>query len=171
MAISSGDVYQMLTEANMRLQSPQSGIQDIFKQLQAAQDRANQLNEQRYKEILAQYEHLGEAGRTRIQKQTEQQQAAATQSLIGRGLGSTTITSAVSRGIASDAELQRQQLEESVSMQKAGVMERRTDVGPDLSMYANLLQSASRGGGGGFIGLGPMASRGLTVFGRPFKYT
>lgn len=142
------------------------GLQDIIKQMQTAQEKANLLNEQRYQQILAQYEGLGQAGRARIEQQTQQRQAQATQSLTSRGLGGTTITSAVERGIASDAEMQRQQLEESVSMQKAGVMERRTDVGPDLGMFANLLQIAGQQQGSGrqtvFGGLGPMARRGLT---------
>jgi len=121
-----------------------SGFQDIIKQMQAAQEKANLLNEQRYQQVLAQYENLGQAGRARIEQQTTQRQAQATQALTSRGLGGTTITSAVGRGIASDAEMQRQQLEESVAMQKAGVMERRTDVGPDLGMFSSLLQLASQ---------------------------
>jgi len=124
-----------------------ANFQGIFTRLQAAQEKANRANEQRYQEILKQYEGLGTAGRARIEQQTGQQQAAATQRLTSRGLGGTTITSAVSRGIASDAEMQRQQLEESVAMQRAGVMERRTDEGPDLSMYANLMQMAGQQGG------------------------
>ncbi len=119
-------------------------FRDIIRQMQAAQEKANLMNEQRYQQILGQYENLGQAGRTRIEQQTQQRQAEATQNLTSRGLGNTTITSAVERGISSDAELQRQQLEETVAMQKAGVMERRTDTGPDLGMFANLLQSAGQ---------------------------
>ena len=155
-----------------------NGFQDIIRQMQTAQEKANLLNEQRYQQALAQFETLGQAGRTRIERQAAQRQATATQSLISRGLGGTTITSAVGRGIASDVEFQRQQLEESVAMQKAGLIERRTDVGPDLGMFANLLQAAGQeqvgaGPGGRQLisgGLGPMASRGLTAFGQPFKY-
>jgi hypothetical protein len=112
--------------------------------MQAAQAKANRMNEERYRKILGQFETLGQAGRARIEQQTARRQAEATQSLVSRGLGGTTITSAVERGIASDAELSRQQLEESVAMQKAGVMERRTDTGPDLGMFANLLQMAGQ---------------------------
>lgn len=117
----------------------------ILQQMEAAQQKANLANEERYKEILAQYENLGEAGRTRIAQQETRQLATGQQGLISRGLGSTTITAGLERGVASDAELARQQLEESVATQKAGVMERRTDVGPDIGMYANLLQAASQG--------------------------
>ena len=39
---------------------------------------------------------------------------------------------------------------------KAGVMERRTDAGPDLGMFASLMQSAGLSGGGG--GGGPRSA-------------
>ena len=147
-----------------------TGLQDIIKQMQASQEKANLVNEQRYRDILGTFENLGQAGRARIQQQTAQRQSAATQGLISRGLGNTTITAAAERGIASDAELQRQQLEETVSVQKAGVMERRTDTGPDLGMFASLLQTAAQQQKpmqATMTRMGPMASAGRNVFGRP----
>lgn len=159
-----------LAQAQRRGAQRGGGFQDIIKQMQAAQEKANLLNEQRYQQILGQFEGLGKAGRARIEQQTQQRQAAATQSLTSRGLGGTTITSAVERGIAGQGEQQRQQLEESVAMQKAGVMERRTDVGPDLGMFSSLLQLAGQQqGGGGFSvsrRMGPMAAAGRDIFGR-----
>jgi len=141
-----GAAGQQAMQHNVGVRAAQAGggFQDIIKQMQAAQEKANLLNEQRYQQVLSQFEGLGKAGRARIEQQTVQRQAAATQALTSRGLGGTTITSAVGRGIAGEAETQRQQLEESVAMQKAGVMERRTDVGPDLGMFANLLQMAGQ---------------------------
>ncbi len=139
---------------NAQVRAARSGggsgaLQGIISQMQAAQKKANLANEQRYQQILGSFENLGKAGRARIEQQTVQRQAQATQNLTSRGLGNTTITSAVERGIAGDAETQRQQLEESVTMQKAGVMERRTDEGPDLGMFASLLQSAGQQRTGG----------------------
>lgn len=121
-----------------------TGLMDIVKQLQAAQTAANKANEERYQDILKQYEGLGQAGMTRIGQAEQQAQAKSTQDLTSRGLGNTTVTGAMSRGISSDAELQRQQLQEGVAEKKAGVMERRTDQGPDMGVYANLLAQASK---------------------------
>lgn len=149
-------------------------FEELIRQYRTDEEKSKLASEQRYQAALGQLDILGQAGKTRIGRQTARQQAAATQGLITRGLGSTTITSAARRGIASDAEFQRQQLEESVAMQKAGIMERRTDVGPDLGMFANLLQMASqdRDSGQQTIsgGLSAFASRGLTAFGQPFRY-
>lgn len=149
------------------------GFQSIIKQMTTQQDKANLLNEQRYKQALGQFDLLGKAGETRIQQQETRQQAQATQGLISRGLGSTTITESARRGIASDAETARQQLGEGIAVQKAGIMERRTDVGPDLGMFANLLQAAGQGGGGQqatITRMGAQAAAGRDVFGQPFKY-
>ena len=149
------------------------GLQDVIKQMQAAQEKANLMNEQRYRQILGQFEGLGKAGRARIEQQTAQRQAESTQRLTSRGLGSTTITAAAERGIASDAEMQRQQLEESVAMQKAGVMERRSDIGPDLGMFANMLMAAGQGQAAAPQGMrttfrmGASAQAGRDVFGDP----
>lgn len=161
-------------QAQAPSQARGGGFQDIIKQMQAAQDKANLLNEQRYQQALGQFETLGQAGRARIEQQTTQRQASATQGLTSRGLGSTTITSAVERGIAGDAELQQQQLGESVAVQKAGLMERRSDVGPDLGMFASLLQAAGQGQQqprrSVVTRMGAQAAAGRTAFGTPFRY-
>ena len=117
----------------------------LFKQIQKAQKKANEANEARFQAAMKQFEGLGQAGEARIARSTEQRQGAATQNLTSRGLGSTTITSAVERGIAGDAETQRQELGERVAVQKAGLLERKTDLGPDLGMFVNLLQAAGQG--------------------------
>ena len=56
-------------------------------------------------------------------------------------------------------------------MQKAGVMERRTDVGPDVGMFASLLQVAGQQQQPGrrmtSTRMGPMAAAGRSVFGKP----
>jgi hypothetical protein len=121
-----------------------TGLLDVIKQLQQAQNKANTANEQRYQDILGQYSNLGQAGMTQIGQQEQQGLASNTQGMISRGLSNTTVGDASARGISSDAELKRQQLQEGVAQQKAGVMERRTDQGPDMGMYANLLQKASQ---------------------------
>ena len=126
-----------------RLQA-QSAQADILKKLQKQQNKANKANESRYQGILDQYSNLGQAGMTRIGQQEQQALASGTQDLASRGLGNTTIRGSMARGVASDAELARQQLGESVATQKAGVMERRTDAGPDLSLYSNLMMNAAQ---------------------------
>lgn len=167
----------LIDKARARQRSQQQsggGLQDIIGQMQAAQQKANLLNEQRYRQALGQFENLGKAGRARIEQQTAQRQAAATQGLVSRGLGGTTVTSAVERGIASDAESQRQQLEEGIAVQRAGLIERRSDVGPDLGMFANLLQTAGQQQQQApysvVTRMGAQAAAGKTIFGQPFRY-
>jgi len=161
-------------QEHLRLTGGGGDVQDIIAQMQEAQDAANAANEARYQEMLGQFEGLGETGRARIQEQTAQQQASTAQDLTSRGLGGTTIGSAMSRGIAREGESATQELGERVAMQKAGAMERKTDQGPDMGMFANLISAMSQGQGSGGSaisgGMGPMARRGLTAFGQPFQY-
>ena len=121
-----------------------SGLLDIIKQLQNAQTQANTANQTRYDQTLGLLANQGQAGMTRIANAEQQAQAKGTQDLTSRGLGNTTVTSSVNRGIASDAELARQTLQESVAQQKARVMEMKTDQGPDMGLYANLLSAAAQ---------------------------
>lgn len=121
-------------------------ITDIIKRFEAAQLAANKANEDRYQQILSSLSGQGAAARRRVDQQATQAGGAADQDLISRGLGNTTIRQSVQRGVASDKELANQSIDEQVAGMRAGVMERRNDEGPDLSMYANLIQAASAAG-------------------------
>ena len=166
-----------LQEAVKRRQAPAQqggGFQDIIRQMQVSQEKANLINEQRYQQILGSFEGLGQAGRARIEEQTTQRQAAATQNLTSRGLGGTTITAAAERGIAREGESAIQELDERVTAQKAGVIERRTDAGPDMSMFSSLLATAGQQQQqprATITRMGAQAQAGRTVFGQPFRYT
>lgn len=145
-------------------------------------------------------ETMGTAGRQRISEQTIKAQGAAEQDLMTRGLANTTIRTTAQRGISADAERATQELEEQVAMSKAGVlgqlagaelqiggmqagaMERRVDEGPDLALYASLLEAAAATGGPEATPtkppeptstatlIGPQAQAGHDVFGQPFEY-
>jgi len=134
----------------------------------------------------------GEAARTRITEQAKKATAAAEQDLISRGLGATTVRQAERRGIAATAERATQEAEERTAaakagvltqragaeMQlgalKAGVMERREDVGPDMGLYASLIQAAAASETAAAkrtaTVLGPQAQAGRDIFGQPFQY-
>ena len=117
---------------------------DYLKQLQAAQDKANAANEKRYNQILSSYDTLGQGAKQQIAGQTAQQQGIAEQGLTSRGLGNSTIRPSVMGGIAAQGQQSLLNLQDQLTQQKAGVMERRTDQQPDLSLYANLLQGIMR---------------------------
>jgi hypothetical protein len=162
---------------------PRINYDDIIRQIEGAQKKANDANLARYQELLAHIDSLGQqvgsagtygqaesyiqnignAARQRIGETGIQQKGLADQDLISRGLGNTTIRTSAMRGIASDTERQMQSADEMEMTAKAGLMERRAgletdigklkasaiegryDKGPDMSMYANLLQAASAG--------------------------
>lgn len=137
---------------------------------------------------------VGEAARTRITAAETQAKATTEQGLTSRGLGGTTIRQTAMRGVASDAERARQEAAEALTQQRVGLLtqragmeaqiggmkaaaiEGRQDIGPNLAMFASLLQAAAAGEDASSVArrtatvIGPQAQAGRSVFGTPFKY-
>lgn len=139
---------------------------------------ANAANEARYAEGKGIYgenitalEGLGESGRTRIERNRVAGIGSMSQGLVNRGLSNTTIRDSLERGINEDAELNTQQLNESVALTKnaarselAQFIERRTDLGPDLNSYANAIAQA-----GGYAGTSGHKTAAAKNVGATFK--
>ncbi len=153
----------------------------LIAQFTASTEKANKANEDRYKELLGQFdalaqqvgsagtfgeaqkliENIGTAARTEIADQANRAAAQSDQDLISRGLGNTTVRSAQQRGILGDTSkalaaqsekeaaakagllTQRAGAELSIGGMRASAIEGRQDVGPDLGMFASLLQAAA----------------------------
>lgn len=126
-----------------------------------------------YNRAMGLTDTMGSTAKARIGEDTLRQKGSAAQDLTSRGLGNTTITSSVNRGIDADAARNTADVNERVNTAKSGLeMSRagsqldvarlmadatlsRQDQGPDMGMFANLLQTLSAnnngvtGGGGG----------------------
>lgn len=138
-------------------------IQAIMAGVGQQQEWANQANLQRYQDILGQFQGLGEAGMQRIEGARQQAIGTGTQDLISRGLYNTTIAGGIPRAAGADAEMARQSLQEGIQAQMAGVMERRSDIGPNLGFLSSLI-SAGAGSTAGqpTPGAGDGGQQGLT---------
>lgn len=161
-------------------------MSSIISMWQDAQAAANKANEARFTDIMGMYggegqsmwdisSQFGQGQRRRISQGMTQAQGQAEQDLISRGLGGTTVRSAVRRGIRSSAEDATQDLEDRLARQRmdiiggrAGVTERRTDAGPDAGLFASMMAGAANqpttagiGGVGGIgaFGIGGQRSR------------
>lgn len=159
----------------------------IIEQYRTAQAKANQANLQRYQQGLstlraghatatAQAQQFGTSALQDIEESSVQQRARGEQELTSRGLGGTTIRGAMTRGVERErlrgrARVGEQratmlgQLAQRQGAEIAGFMERRTDTGPDLGMFANLLQAAGQQQQqprATITRMGPMAAAGLT---------
>jgi len=104
---------------------------------------------------------IGEAARADITTQAARAKATSEQDLISRGLGQTTIRESAKRGISADEAKALQAQSESEAAQKAGLLTQRAgselalgqlkagaiqgreDVGPDLATFASLIQAAA----------------------------
>lgn len=129
-------------------------IQQIIKQFQRQQNEANAANEQRFADIVGARTGPGQfsggllasAGATALadaERRATRELASADQNLTSRGLGNTTIRSAVRRGILEDQSRAEERVREQVALGRAGVIERRTDVGPDIGQISSLVEAAA----------------------------
>jgi hypothetical protein len=112
---------------------------DPVKQLQQMQAASAAENKARLDKILGYADLYGQTQLRNITEQTAQQGAAATQNLMSRGLGNSTIVNSVQAGIQNDAQNQRAAVGEQQGMMKAGVLQGVSNPYPDLGMYASLL--------------------------------
>lgn len=157
-------------------------ISAIMKKLQDEQDKANAANQQRategmgdinsaygkgstnYANATADIANMGQAEGDRIDRNTQKSLGSSQQSAVSRGIGNTTITDSLARGITDDAELQHEGVNEQVGrlqsglqtqqagfenqygQEQAGFLERQNDNGPDSGLYSSLIRAASSGG-------------------------
>jgi hypothetical protein len=156
-----------------------AGAGNIGNQFQAALNNARQANEARYQDILGGYQQryqrglgmlagLGQQEGRDINELYDSQGSKINQDLIGRGLGNSSVMATMAMGNNRERNADLGRLNDRVRQQAmatdAGLsgdelqfMERRNDVGPDLSMLAQLAQGMGaagygQGGGGGGMG-------------------
>jgi len=115
-------------------------IQDIIDMYQGLQDQANAANEQRYQDILNLFQGQGDTSKAMIDRSVAEQNSQDRQSLASRGLFNSTIQDVNRNQRTTTGNLAKSQIDENVAMNKAGVMERKTELGPDAGFYTTLLQ-------------------------------
>lgn len=153
----SGNKQRQISFYGFGLGGSGGGTSASGKSLAQLLEEANAANEARYKEGLGWYDQMannvqgfGNTAMERIGRNETMQHGAAEQSLISRGLGNSTVVPAVQRGISSDAEFARTNVNEQqaramndVISQRVGWIGARSDIGPNLGMYAQYQQGAS----------------------------
>ena len=137
--------------------SPVSSAQS---QYQAAMDKANAANESRYTEgkakmtaAEAEADKIGTGQLAALEQTKKQDVAAGMQSLVGSGMGNTTVAASLPQAWESNVGTTgRLQIGESAAYAKmiafgntAGFIERRTDQAPDMGQYATLTSQAAMG--------------------------
>ncbi len=137
--------------------------QDIIANFQAKQDAANLANQKRYEEALSLYGDIveqykpggafGAGFEAQLGRQKTKTVAGQTQSLVSSGLFGTSVTAGLGQKFEEEIGQPSRLKLEDVRMgryaeaieKKAGLIERREDVGPDYGAIASLsAQAASR---------------------------
>lgn len=113
-----------------------------------ASNRANQANEDRYNQTLATLEGQGQSAKNDIARSGQNERGDITQDAIGRGIYSTSVLDAL-RGQSQEREQRSTAgVNEAVANQRAGIMQSRTDQGPNAALYANLINQQAAGAAG-----------------------
>lgn len=122
-------------------------LSSIMGKYDEQQKAANQANELRYQDILKTLKGQGESSKRDIAMGGREERADISQDLIGRGLFNTTTLDALKNRSREREGRESTRIDESVADRTAGVMERRTDQGPNAGLFAQLLQSIGQGQG------------------------
>ncbi len=161
-----------------------------------AMNAANQANQQRYDDILGGWQSardwasglmdtLGGQQRKDTETAFNKQQEELKQSMMNRGLTSSTVTDNLSKGITRTGSEAQARLAESLTREKLNTllpiqekqlnfMERKTEQGPDMGLFAKLMEmygsAGGEQGGGGGGGGGPMMFNMGNPFGGALSY-
>lgn len=131
--------------------------------LQGAYNSANGANQQRYDQLLGLSGQLSDAQMTREGQRKNMELGRVNQEMVSSGLAGTTIMPNLERGVVDDSALRENEISDAGTRSKMGIIERRTDQGPDAGLVAGLASRPGAAGGGGYglgggSAYGPMAS-------------
>lgn len=124
-----------------------STVDQILNEWRNAQNNANTANTDRLESIMALLEGQGASAIDQVNRDSAERTASGDQSLMDRGLFNTTITDANRRREGESRTRQTNAINEGVALNKAGVLERVSDNGPDMGMLMNLLSQFGQGAG------------------------
>lgn len=167
--------------------SGRGGGGSMVDQYRNMMNRANRKNEERYGQILSGYDNLhgrvmGDMAQVGIQERADIDRSYRNmgsdvyQRLVNRGFANSTIPATMQMGVererlsargrlASDLAQQRARYDTGITEGKLGVMERRSDVGPDYNQLAQLTQGLGRAG----YGAGGAGMRPIGISGNPYQ--
>jgi hypothetical protein len=116
-----------------------SDYSSIIGMLKSAQDAANAANQARLDEIMNLNQTAANESLRQSRVATQGNLAANTADMISRGLVNSTVLDTNRRGILNDANARDDAIRSNLAQTRAGVLERVSDEGPDLGLYAQLL--------------------------------
>ena len=139
-----------------------AGGGNVGSQLQSSQNSANAANEARYQQLLTMSGKLSDVQGQREDRNLQYGLGRVDQHAISSGLGNTTVLPTLERGVQDDSNLRRQAISDQGLKTSMGIIERKTDQGPDANLIAALAGRAGAngnlgafGGGGGGTQYGP----------------
>lgn len=126
---------------------------NVGSQLQQYMDKANAANEGRYQQLLSMSGQLSDSALQRENIREQNLMGKVSQQAISSGLGNTTVLPNLQRGVVDDSARRQNEVADQGLRTAMGIIERRSDMPPDLGLFGQL---ASRPGANGASGYGGM---------------
>ena len=123
-------------------------IDQLINMFTTAQNQANTANQERLDQIMGLLEGQGESSKNEARRMSAERTAGGDQSLMDRGLFNTTILDSQRRREGETLGRQLAGIDEAVALNRAGVLERVSDVGPDMGAWASLISQLAMNQGG-----------------------
>lgn len=139
---SAADILSQAIGTPMVPNLPTKG--DPLSLFRAAFDHANAANDTRYRQGLGLIAGQGQSSKDEAKRGAESGFAQDTQSLVSRGLGSSTVYDSSRRRRDEDYQRASQRIDESVADRAAGFIERRSDAAPDIGKLLELMQQKAQ---------------------------
>lgn len=155
--------FSAILQSYAQLQKQANAANDSrYQAILKTQGQSNNMVRGLYGQANSLLNNLGASEKQDIETGRQKSIGTQEQDLISRGLGNSTIRSSAMRGINTDATREQTRLENQVAQQRSGLltqqagaeqqmgnflsdmMERRTDQGPDMGLYTNLLAQAAQ---------------------------
>lgn len=126
----------------------QGGQGGLAQTVQQQMDKANAANEQRYQQLLGLSGQLSDADYQRAAQQGQMQLGRVDQSLVGAGLGNSTIKSTMEQGVNNNTLINENLAGDQGIRAAMGIVQGRTDQQPNYALLAQLASQAGAYGGG-----------------------
>lgn len=124
------------------------GLNNLVSSFNEAFTSAQAANEDRFSQLLGLADQGNQQRGTDIRASSQQNLANQQAQLSRSGLGGTTIGSTLAQGAEREKQAELRRSGDVGRREKMGIIERRTDTGPDPSMLASAFQSVGTGFGG-----------------------
>lgn len=119
--------------------------QKLSDEMQQAMDEAKEQTEKRYEESMKDLENVGAQERADIGTRFDASRSGVNQALISSGLSGTSVLPSMQRGVERERTSALNRLATDLARERIALRGQRSDIPPNLALYAQLMQQQGTG--------------------------